>query len=92
MLSKDGILPDPNKITAIQNIQTSTSVTQVKSFLGITNFCNRFTPNYLTLTEPLWNLTQKDTHHSEAFHTLKSSTIINYNGFLQSTCHNANHH
>ena len=45
-LSKGSILTDLNKITAIQNIQTLASVIQVKSFLGMTNFCNCFIPNY----------------------------------------------
>ena len=77
-LSKEGILLDPNKLSAIQDIQTPSSVTQVKSFLGMTNFCNRFIPNYSTITKPLQNLTRKDTiltwepHHQEAFDTLKS--------------------
>ena len=79
VLSKDGILPDPNKITAIQKIQTPALFTEVKSFLGMTNFCNYCIPNYSTITEPLRNLTRKDirftwnTHHQEAFNTLKSS-------------------
>ena len=90
VLSKEGILLDPNKISAIQDIQTPSSVTQVKSFLGMTNFCNRFIPNYSTITEPLRNLTRKDTiftwerHHQEAFDTLKSllvnaTTVAFYN-------------
>ena len=40
VLSKEGILLDRNKISAIQDIQTPSSVTQVKSLLGMTNFCN----------------------------------------------------
>ena len=38
VLSKEGILLDPNKVSAIQDIQTPSSMTQVKSFLGMTNF------------------------------------------------------
>ena len=44
-----------------KNIQTPTSSTQIKSLLGMTNFCNRLIPNYSTLIEPLRNITQKDT-------------------------------
>ena len=89
VLSKEGILLDPNKISAIQDTKTPSSVTQVKLFLGMTNFCNRFIPNYSTITEPLQNLTRKDTiftwerHHQEAFDTLKSllnaTTMAFYN-------------
>ena len=61
VLSKEGILLDPNKISAIQDIQTPSSVTQVKLFLGMTNFCNQFIQNYSTITETLKNLTRKDT-------------------------------
>ena len=67
----------PTKLLQLKKIQTPALFTEVKSFLGMTNFCNCCIPNYST--EPLRNLTRKDirftwnTHRQEAFNTLKSS-------------------
>ena len=41
------------------NSRTPKDVSEVRSLLGMTNFCCRFIKNYATLTEPLRELTKK---------------------------------
>ena len=57
--SEHGIVPDPAKVTAIRELTTPKDVSGVRSLLGMTNFCCRFIKNYVTLTEPLRELTKK---------------------------------
>lgn len=60
IFSKDGITPDPKKINSIINITQPQSVEEVRSLLGMTNFCSRFIRNYSTLANPLRLLTTKN--------------------------------
>ena len=61
ILTADGISPDPEKIKSIKQLQVPKNITEIKSLLGITNFCNKFIPDYSTITAPLRRqLTRKD--------------------------------
>ena len=79
--SGDGITPDPKKIEDIVNLQTPTSASEVRSLLGITNYCSRFIPDYATKTEPLRKLTHKDQpwewtpRHDSAVNELKDALV-----------------
>ena len=77
-LTSHGIAPDKKKIEAISNIQTPTNTSQVKSFLGIVNYCHQFIANFSTIPEPLQRPPQKKNQkfirgkqQQEAFQTLK---------------------
>ena len=76
-LTSHGLAPDKKKIEAINNMQTPTNTSQVKSFLGIVNYCHQFIANFSTITEPLRILTKKNQksiwgiEQQEAFQTLK---------------------
>ena len=59
VFSKGGMSADPKKIDAIIKLDPPTDVSSVRSFLGMTNFCARYLPNYATLSEPLRRLTRK---------------------------------
>lgn len=59
-LTPNGIKPEEDKTEAIQNITQPTNATEIRSFLGLVNFCNRFIQNYSTISEPLRRLTRKD--------------------------------
>ena len=78
-LSARGISPEQSKIDAIKAIQRPTNATEVRSFLGLANFCSRFIKDYATITEPLRRLTRKKctfiwgTAQETAFNQLKSS-------------------
>ena len=79
VFSGDGIAPDPKKIEDIINLQTLTSASEVRSLLGMTNYCSRFIPDYATKTEPLRRLTHKDQpwewtpQHDSAVNELKDA-------------------
>ena len=60
VFSKDGISPDPKKVEDVVNLQTPSTASEVRSLLGMTNYCSRFIQDYATNTEPLRKLTHKD--------------------------------
>ena len=60
VFSKEGISPDPKKVEEVVNLSTPSTASEVRSLLGMTNYCSRFTPDYATKTELLRKLTHKD--------------------------------
>lgn len=76
-LSTEGISTDPEKSTAIINFPTPKNQKQLKGFLGLTNFYNRFTSKYAATTQPLLDLLKKDrkfkwtAEHEKHFNTVK---------------------
>ena len=75
------ISPDPNKLKAVESWPTPQTVTQVRSFLGFTNYFRRFINHYADLARPLDKLTGKGTHFSwndqrqVAFERLKKALL-----------------
>ena len=59
--SAAGISPDPKKVSAIKNADTPKTASEVRSFLGLTNYVSRFILDYATITEPLRLLTRSNT-------------------------------
>ena len=59
-LTKNGIKPDQEKVVAIKNTLPPTNVTELRSFLGLVNYCSKFIPNFSTITAPLRKLDRKD--------------------------------
>jgi len=57
-ISKQGIQTDPDKVEAIKSMREPTTVSEVKSFLGLVNFYGKFIPKMSHLCEPLNNLTR----------------------------------
>mgnify|MGYP001792850042 CR=1 FL=1 len=57
-LSPGGISPDPKKVTPIKNADIPKTASEGCSFLRLANFVFRFIKNYVTITEPLWQLTR----------------------------------
>lgn len=60
-LSASGIKPIHDKIEAVHNFREPTTSEEVRSFLGLVNYVNRFIPNLATISEPLRQLTKKGT-------------------------------
>ncbi|CAB4021261.1 Hypothetical predicted protein, partial [Paramuricea clavata] len=60
-LSKDGLSADPKKVEAIVKTTTTQNVAQLRSFLGLANYCARFIKDFATLSAPLNELTKKST-------------------------------
>ena len=61
-LSKQGISPSEEKVSAIQNAKPPQNSAEVKSFLGLVQYCAKFLPDYSQVAEPLRILTRKDQH------------------------------
>jgi hypothetical protein len=55
-----GIRVDPNKIAAIREWATPTSVKAVRAFIGFANFYRVFIPEFSNIAKPLLNLTKKE--------------------------------
>eukprot|EP00111_Clytia_hemisphaerica_P010127 TCONS_00029605-protein len=90
IISADGIRLDPTKKDAIDAIKQPKNVSEVRSLMGLMNYCLKFIPSYATLTEPIRRLTKKNAkfewgpEQSEAFKLLKqklleSPTLAFYN-------------
>ena len=56
----DGIKVDPKKTQAIREWKTPETVTQVRSFLGLTNYYKKFVKDYAKITGSLTTLLHKD--------------------------------
>jgi hypothetical protein len=51
--------PDPETVRAIEAFPRPLTVTEVRSFLGLSNFYRRFVKGYAAIALPLTNLTRK---------------------------------
>ena len=54
-----GISPDPSKVEAVHNANAPSNPSEVRSLLGLANYCARFIPDFATITAPLRTLTRK---------------------------------
>ncbi len=80
LITKAGIFPDPDKVEEIDKIKGPTTVKEVQSFLGITNFYRKFIPHFTNIARSLVFLTMKKNRNvkfdwtpdcQNAFDTLK---------------------
>jgi len=88
VFSDKGISPDPKKVQAIHNASPPTSTSGVSSFLGIATYCAKFILNFSDVSQPLHELTRKDSlfrwkeKHETSFKRIKqllsSDTVVAY--------------
>ena len=77
--SSDGISADPKKIEAIHTAPPPQSVKKVRSFLGMATYCAKFIPQFSDLSEPLRQLTKKNsnfhwtTKEQNSFNNIKTA-------------------
>lgn len=93
IITKDGVKPNPEKISAVQNFPVPKNPKDIKSFLGLAGYYRRFIPNFAKIVKPLTSLLHKDTEFNfneqchEAFNKLKealtSYPILQYPDFEQ---------
>ena len=83
VFSAQGISPDPAKVEAVKKANPPSSVSEVRSLLGMTNYVSRFIQNYADIVAPLRELTHKDVKfqweevHQQALDKLKDSLTSN---------------
>ncbi|KAK3737630.1 hypothetical protein QZH41_006455 [Actinostola sp. cb2023] len=77
VITKDGLKPDPEKITAIENMPKPTSKQGLMSLLGFINYLAKFLPKLAQVSQPLRDLTTKNeqfvwsSQHDKAFDEVK---------------------
>lgn len=81
VISKDGLKPDPDKVTAIKNMPKLTSKPEVLTLLGFVNYPSKFLPKLSDVSAPLRELTTNQSkftwakQHDEAFATIQQLVI-----------------
>lgn len=77
IISAAGVRPTDQTVAAIRNARKPNNASEVRSFLGLVNYCSRFIPNFSTLAAPLRQLTCKSVPwtwtdlHQNAFERLQ---------------------
>ena len=59
MVSDSGIMPDPAKIEAVNNIPSPRNIKDVRSFLCLAGYYCKFIPSFSSIAAPLLHLMQK---------------------------------
>ncbi|GJS21935.1 putative reverse transcriptase domain-containing protein [Tanacetum coccineum] len=60
VVNHDGIHVDPSKVESVKNWKTPESSTEIRSFLGLAGYYQRFIENFSKIAKPLTLLTQKN--------------------------------
>ena len=66
MIDEQGIIPVPEKVTAIQNFPQPTSLRQFRRFLGLVNYYRRFIPGCSRILTPFTNMLQQQQKNKNA--------------------------
>lgn len=61
VVSKAGVRTDPDKEKAVANMKKPSTVTEVRSFLGLSSYYRKLIKDYSKIAKPLFDLTKKDT-------------------------------
>ena len=81
LVSKEGLQPDPRLLDSIREIQPSTTVPQVRSFLGLVGYYRKFIKEFSNIAAPLNQLLEKNklfewtAECAEAYEMLKAVLI-----------------
>ena len=59
VVTKDGYMVDPAKIAAVRDWVRPTSVTAIRSFIGLAGYYRKFVQSFSSIASPLTRLTQK---------------------------------
>ena len=76
-VSAEGISCEKDKVAAVRDMRVPTNVSELRCFLGLAGYYQRFIPRYAVITEPLRVLLKKDTRwawaeaQQEAFQAIK---------------------
>ena len=74
--SAKGLSPDPKKIAAVKRMNLPQDVEMMRSFLGLVNYLNRFSPHLAELSEPLRQICRQNMEFelTESIHVAFSLT------------------
>ena len=81
VLTPRGLLPNPKRVTAVQNFPVPCNVTELRQFLGLASYYRRFVAQFAKIAAPLHRLTGKDVRWEwskgceTAFHELKQRLL-----------------
>ena len=94
ILSREGVRTNPGLISSVRDCVPPTNRSEVRSFLGLTNYYRRFVRKYASIVHPIQRLTREDVHwdwHSDcarAFEVIKgklcAAPILAYPDFRKS--------
>ena len=62
IIDGNGLHPSPQKVRAIRDAPPPRNTTELKSFIGLINYYNKFLPNLSTFLSPLYRLLKKGCH------------------------------
>ena len=90
IVGKSGIKADPNKISAMQDLEEPTDLKSLRRFLGMVNQLGKFLPDLATVTEPLrqllspknvwiWSSPQKDAFQKIKQMLTSTPVLVPYN-------------
>ena len=80
-ITKDGLQSDPEKVKAIAKMAAPMNVEELRRYLGMVNYLNKFTPHMTDVIYPLRNLTKHDVawtwsdSQQDAFETVRQMLI-----------------
>ena len=80
-MSREGIQPDPDKISAVKDFPVPKKVKDIRSFLGLANYYRRFIKDFMKIAKPLTQLLHKNVKFQwteacqTAFDILKSALV-----------------
>ncbi|GBG66284.1 hypothetical protein CBR_g57883 [Chara braunii] len=60
MVTRGGLRPDSRKVEAVREAPTPTSLTEVRAFLRLASYYQRFIKGFAAIARPLTNLLRKD--------------------------------
>jgi len=81
VVNNEGAKSDPGKFDAVVHFPESKTVTNIRSFLGLTGYYRNYVRGYSRLTAPLFELTKRDVAFvwnldcQQAFEALKRALV-----------------
>jgi hypothetical protein len=60
VVSPEGIMVDPSKVKEVLDWKPPTTMSEVRSILGLVGYCRRFIPNVSKIAKPVTELMKKE--------------------------------